>query len=280
MKKFFLLGFILVLLSPAIVVGFIRPAVAEGIIYFRSDGCVESTTHITSDDNVTYTFTDNIDECIVLERDNIVVLMSRIEGCDDSNGNWAEARTFYVTQDTDACIINSPVVQDLGEVNMGSTAPTIVYAGASYGGVYSCFTEGEKIFDDGIWWIEEDRSEPHLGWMEVYVDGEYKGECRRLDFGHKVEGVNSWPTVAAIYASGYIRLKECREPDVNFGTSFVLGPAYWEGGIYHHHPQIKEAHINTGGASTSLLSLEIIADMEHLNITYNILMSEPTREVM
>lgn len=137
-----------------------------------------------------------------------------------------------------------------------------------------------KIFDDGIWWIEEDRSEPHLGWIKVYVDGEYKGECSRLDFGHKVEGVNSWPTVAAIYASGYIRLKECREPDINFGTSFVLGPAYWEGGIYHHHPQLKEVHINTCGASSSPLSLEIIADMEHLNITYNITMSEPTREVM
>jgi len=135
-----------------------------------------------------------------------------------------------------------------------------------------------KIFDDGIWWIEEDRSEPHLGWMKVYVDGEYKGECSRLDLGHKVEGVNSWPIVAAIYASGYVRLKECREPDINFGTSFVLGPAYWEGGIYHHHPQIKEAHINTGGTSSSPLSLEIIADMEHLNITYNITMSEPTRE--
>ena len=280
MKKIFLLGFVLVLLLPVVVVGFIRPAVAEGIIHFRSDGCVESTTHITTDDNVTYAFTDNIDEYIVVERNNIVVLMSRIEGCDDLNGNWAEARTFYVTQDTEACIINSPVVQDLGEVNVGSTAPTIVYAGASYGGAYSCFTEGEKIFDDGIWWIEEDRSEPHLGWMEVYVDGEYKGECSRLDFGHKVEGANSWPTVAAIYASGYIRLKECREPDVNFGTSFVLGPAYWEGGIYHHHPQIREAYINTGGASTSPLSLEIIAEMEHLNITYNILMSEPIREVM
>jgi len=257
-------------------------------IYIRADGSVDPpTAPISTVDNITYRLTDNIvgdvpdkSNAIVVERDNIVVLMSRIEGCDDSNGNWAEARTFYVTQDTDACIINSPVVQDLGEVNMGSTAPTIVYAGASYGGVYSCFTEGEKIFDDGIWWIEEDRSEPHLGWMEVYVDGEYKGECSRLDFGHKVEGVNSWPTVVAIYASGYIRLKECREPDVNFGTSFVLGPAYWEGGIYHHHPQIKEAHINTGGASTSLLSLEIIADMEHLNITYNILMSEPTRIAM
>jgi len=42
-------------------------------IYIRADGSVEGTTHITSVDNVTYAFTGNIYDEIVVERDNIVV---------------------------------------------------------------------------------------------------------------------------------------------------------------------------------------------------------------
>jgi peptide/nickel transport system substrate-binding protein len=45
-----------------------------GTIYIRADGSVEpSTTPISNLDNVTYTFTDNINDPLVIERDNIVV---------------------------------------------------------------------------------------------------------------------------------------------------------------------------------------------------------------
>jgi len=47
---------------------------ASGTIYIRADGSIEpSTANITSVDNVTYTFTGNINDHIVVERDNIVV---------------------------------------------------------------------------------------------------------------------------------------------------------------------------------------------------------------
>jgi clostripain len=55
----------------------------------------------------------------------IVVQMDRAEqdyGDDTTNGNWTDAKRFYVTQDSDTSIINSPVVEDLGEVNMGDPA--------------------------------------------------------------------------------------------------------------------------------------------------------------
>ena len=52
----------------------IQPARAEpGTIYIRADGSIEGTDKIISSDNVTYTFTDNIYDSIVVERDNIVV---------------------------------------------------------------------------------------------------------------------------------------------------------------------------------------------------------------
>jgi len=47
---------------------------ASGTIYIRADGRIDpSDAPITTVDNVTYTFTDNIFEEIVVERDNIVV---------------------------------------------------------------------------------------------------------------------------------------------------------------------------------------------------------------
>ena len=136
----------------------------------------------------------------------------------------------------------------------------------------------DKIFDNGIWWIEKNSSEPYFGWMKIYLDGDYKGECSRLDFGHKVEGADSWPQVVAIYASGYIRLKECREPDINFSTSFVLGPEYWEGCNYYHNVSIKEIHINS--SKLFEIQIKIKAKLPHFNVTYDIEMLEPNNETM
>jgi len=50
---------------------------------------------------------------------NIVVQMDRISGYDTSNGDWTTCRRYYVDQDSDPAVINSTMVEDLGEVNMG-----------------------------------------------------------------------------------------------------------------------------------------------------------------
>jgi len=55
-----------------LVVWFIKPGIADGSIYIRSNGSVEGTDKIQRDGNV-YTFTDNIYEGINVQRDNIVV---------------------------------------------------------------------------------------------------------------------------------------------------------------------------------------------------------------
>lgn len=46
---------------------------ASGTIYIRADGSVEGTDKISNVNNVTYTFTDNIYEEIVVERSNIII---------------------------------------------------------------------------------------------------------------------------------------------------------------------------------------------------------------
>jgi len=73
MKKIVLLAFVLVLLSTAMIGRFIRPVKAGGSIYIKADGSIEGTTDIMTVDNVTYTFTDNINDEIIVEKNNIVV---------------------------------------------------------------------------------------------------------------------------------------------------------------------------------------------------------------
>jgi len=73
LKKIVLLSFVFLLFSTAVVIGFVRPVVAEETIYIRPDGTVEGTDKIQRDGNA-YTFTDNIfNQSIIVERDNIVV---------------------------------------------------------------------------------------------------------------------------------------------------------------------------------------------------------------
>jgi parallel beta-helix repeat protein len=52
----------------------IQSVKASNTIYIRADGSIDPpTANITSLDNITYTFTDNIYDSIVVERDNIVI---------------------------------------------------------------------------------------------------------------------------------------------------------------------------------------------------------------
>jgi len=51
---------------------------------------------------------------------NILVQFDRSPKYDASNGNWSDTRRFRVVQDGDPNTITSPVLENLGEVNMGS----------------------------------------------------------------------------------------------------------------------------------------------------------------
>jgi subtilisin family serine protease len=84
--------------------------------------------YLDADNNLESAGIDDLNEMEVAgstDRVKIVVQMDRaVRDYDDdtSNGNWTGAKRFYVTRDTDAAIINSPVIADLGEVNMGAPA--------------------------------------------------------------------------------------------------------------------------------------------------------------
>jgi hypothetical protein len=50
---------------------------------------------------------------------NIVVQADRIPGYDISNSDWTTTRRYYITKDLNPNQISSPLISDLGELNMG-----------------------------------------------------------------------------------------------------------------------------------------------------------------
>ncbi|MCK4478072.1 hypothetical protein KAU88_06060, partial [Candidatus Bathyarchaeota archaeon] len=75
MKRTFSGIMVILLLTSMLALAFsIQPVGATATIYIRADGSVDpDTAPISSSDNITYTFTDDIYDEIVVERDDIVV---------------------------------------------------------------------------------------------------------------------------------------------------------------------------------------------------------------
>jgi hypothetical protein len=53
---------------------------------------------------------------------NVVIQVDRIPGYDATNGNWTTTRRYYITKDSDPSLLNSTLIADLGEKNMGDPA--------------------------------------------------------------------------------------------------------------------------------------------------------------
>jgi hypothetical protein len=62
------------------------------------------------------------------DRVNIVAQVDRFRGGYRGDGDWTEARRFYVTRDNDLARVGSRVVQNLGEVNSASPETLIDFA--------------------------------------------------------------------------------------------------------------------------------------------------------
>ena len=76
---------------------------ASGTIYIKADGSVEGTTNIVSADNVTYTFTADITDTIVVQRSNITI---------DGNGHTLQGpggEGFYLAGISNVTIRNTNI---------------------------------------------------------------------------------------------------------------------------------------------------------------------------
>ncbi len=91
MKRNYVLPFVAVLLTSFLASQLATHTVrASETVYIRADGSVDpSTAPITTTDNITYVFTGNISESLVVERDNIIIEGAdyTIQGAGSENGN-------------------------------------------------------------------------------------------------------------------------------------------------------------------------------------------------
>jgi parallel beta-helix repeat protein len=93
----------LILVGTLIVAFDISPAQASGTIYIRADGSVDPpTAPISSSDNVTYAFTDDINDPIAAERNNIVLDGTgyALQGTGDGYGIDLFGRTNVTVRNT------------------------------------------------------------------------------------------------------------------------------------------------------------------------------------
>jgi parallel beta-helix repeat protein len=129
---------LLVLLSTAMVAVFVKPAVAAETIYIRADGSVDPATAPIHVDGNVYTFTDNINDSIVVERDSIV-----IDGADytlQGPGGITSVRGIILNGRHNVTIENMKVT----DFYYG-----IVLSGSSNNMIYGIETTGSPT--DGIW---------------------------------------------------------------------------------------------------------------------------------
>ncbi len=145
--------------------------------------------YLDADNNLESAGIDDLNEMEVAgstTRVKIVVQMDRAEGYDTSNGNWTGAKRFYVTQDTNTAIINSPVIADLGEVNMGALATLqgfIEWAIANYPAQHYALV----LWDHGSGWREQNSS----AIKSVCVDDQANDELTMTELRSALNAANA-----------------------------------------------------------------------------------------
>lgn len=82
----------------------------------------------------------------------IIAQLDRFNGSFDGDGDWTGARRYYITQDSDLGALGSPLVEDLGEVDMGDPQTLVDFiAWASV--KYPAQKYGLVLSDHGSGWL-------------------------------------------------------------------------------------------------------------------------------
>ena len=82
---------------------------------------------------------------------HIIVQMDRIPGEDNSNGDWTDTRRYRIIKDSNSYSITSPLLENLGEVNMGdpnSLIEFVNWARTNYPAQHYCLV----LWDHGDGW--------------------------------------------------------------------------------------------------------------------------------
>ncbi len=136
-----------------------------------------------------------------------------------------------------------------------------------------------QIYSQGGWAMRACvESPPTMPPMSLTLDGSPVGPCTYLEIYHQSQGWPGTPAVAVLYASGFTRLKPGADPvpPIPFGTSFVLGPAYWAaGGPYYHNPTLTQLEIDTSWLPMGPLRMHADGTNGQFSVAYDLTMPAP-----
>jgi parallel beta-helix repeat protein len=160
----------------------IQPDKASGTIYIRADGSVDPPdAPIYTEDNITYTFTDNIYDEIVVERSNIIIDGNgyTLEGSGSGNG-------FYWYGINNVTIQNTNIQNFfLGVYVVSSSFNTV-----SGNNIATC--------EDGIWLAYSNNSLlsgnniTKIEFSGIYLGGSYNNTVSGNNITYSVRGIELW----------------------------------------------------------------------------------------
>ena len=132
-KNYFVLIFVLVLVL--IMTGCVAPPNSDLpewtiMVYLDADNNLESAGIDDINEMEMVGSTSEVNIVVQVDRIPYSVLAANNEGYADdiSNNNWTTTRRYYITQDFDSIQINSQLISDLGELNMGTPQTLINFA--------------------------------------------------------------------------------------------------------------------------------------------------------
>ncbi|MGD2205938.1 MAG: carbohydrate binding domain-containing protein [Anaerolineae bacterium] len=136
------------------------------------------------------------------------------------------------------------------------------------------------IYQDAAWTISLCPTDPHVpATMTVWLDGVEQSEpAARLEIAHVTDEGASRPTVIALYASGFVRLKQNADPSEPspFGSSFILGPAYWpDAATYYHNPQLNYLALDTTVLPDGVLRMQARGANHDFDVAYDLACPPP-----
>jgi parallel beta-helix repeat protein len=159
-KTFFFMTLMLFFVSISSVALEVKKVEASGTIYIRADGSIgPPTAPISTTDNVTYTFTENINDSIVVERDSIVIDGSGYtlrgtgsiaeKGLDLSSRTNVTIKNIQVTKSYYGIFLSNSTNNTVVKNNMTSNVYGVTLADYSTNNSIN-----ENIFaNDGLWII-------------------------------------------------------------------------------------------------------------------------------
>lgn len=135
MKYKYAIIFVLIILSISLTGCFLFPPIdntAEWtvMVYLDADNNLESAGIDDINEMETVGSTSDVNIVVQLDRVPYSVLNSNNEGYADdiSNGDWTNTRRYFITQDYDPSTINSQLIINLSEQNMGNPQTLISFA--------------------------------------------------------------------------------------------------------------------------------------------------------